>query len=385
MAHVLFHRPTVWASDIQCSTKVLARLTAARRLQTTYLQAPLDPVHLLRGPGGYLRVWRQSPFDADGVRVVTPATPVPVRDIWPLNSLAAAGLRYRLALPGLRRLVGDPDLIWTTVPGSGAALRRIFPRARLVFHVVDYYPAFRGDAVKPLEQSDYSVADAVYTIGHSLADYVVSELGIAKDKVRVLGQGADMAVYAPEQAEPAALTSAPAPRAVWTGVLGKGDPGLFEALAQVMQARGGSLILIGPGAPWADALAARFAGTVRLVGSVAPAELPAWLRHCDLGVMLYDRARQEVYRGQNPLKLYEYAAAGLPALSTPHDEFAHLEPPVLQVRTEAEIGPAIARALSDAPAWRARVAQFAQANTWQSKVDRILADCLPGATVTEAP
>jgi hypothetical protein len=45
MTHILFHRPTVWRSEVQCSTKVLARAFARRGYAVTYLQSPLDPVH----------------------------------------------------------------------------------------------------------------------------------------------------------------------------------------------------------------------------------------------------------------------------------------------------------------------------------------------------
>ena len=374
MARVVFHRPTVWASDIQCSTKVLSRLTAARGHDVTYLQAPLDPVHLMRGPGGYLKVWRATPRSEAGVHIVTQATPVPVRDIWPLSTRTASHLRYGLARPGLAQVMPDPDLVWTTVPGSGRALKRAFPKARVAFHVVDYYPAFRGDAVKPIEAEDYASVDVVHTISTTLKAYAVDELGVPEGKVHVLGQGVEREIYAGDPAEPAALAPLPHPRAVWTGVLSKGDPALFEAVAAEMKARGGSLALIGPGAGWADDLAARYPGTVFLMGSVAPRDLPAWLVHCDLGVMLYDRSKQAVYKGQNPLKLYEYAAAGLPILSTPHDEYAHLAPPAEVLSDEGAVAPAIARALSDDPDRDRAIDTFATTHSWQSKVDRILAE-----------
>ncbi|MEE4208572.1 MAG: glycosyltransferase [Parvularcula sp.] len=378
MAHVLFHRPTVWASPIQCSTKVLARLTAGRGHQVNYLQALLDPIHLLRGAGGYLQVWRDSPREESGVRITTPATLVPVRDIRPLNSLIAAQLRYRLSIPSLRRAIPAPDLIWTTVPGSARALRRSFPKARLVFHVVDYYPAFRGDAVKSLEWDDYTVADHICTIGHTLQDYIVGDLGIPKAKVSVLGQGVEQEIYASDLPEPVALSDVSHPRAVWSGVLGKGDPLLFAELAAAMAARKGSLVLIGPGEAWVDEIAERFPQTVHAVGAVAPRDLPSWLVHCDLGVMLYDRARQDVYKGQNPLKLYEYAAAGLPILSTPHDEYGHLLPPVLEIRAEADVEPALVRVLDPAADWADKIAAFTEDHSWQRKVDMILSRFLSG-------
>jgi glycosyltransferase involved in cell wall biosynthesis len=373
--HILFHRPTLWSSDIQCSTKVLARLFAQRGYTVTYLENPLDPVHIMRGKG-YLREWRQAPYSDQGVRIVNLATPVPVRDVWPLGTPMASYLKYRLMMPSLRSAVASdgrpmPDFVWTTVPGSVAGLKKSFPEARIVFHVVDYYPAFRGAAVIPLERQDYALADAVYAIGESLRAYLVKDLKVPAAKVMVLGQGAELEIYQREFTSPDDIAQLPHPRAIWCGVLSKGDPGLFRTLATEIASRNGSLALIGPPADWARELAHKMSENVVLLGSKPPRELPAYLKAADIGVMLYDRARQNVYRGQNPLKLYEYAAAGLPILSTAHDEFESLRPPVSQVSQEADVAPALDDILSSIEHKKAEASAFATRHSWQSKVDVI--------------
>lgn len=385
--HILFHRPTLWGSDIQCSTKVLARLFAGRGFDVSYLENPLDPVHLLRGKG-YVQEWKKAPYTQNGVRVLNLATPVPVRDVWPLNTSMAAYLKYRLMMPSLRSCVisegrSAPDLIWTTVPGSVAALKKSFPQAQIVFHVVDYYPAFRGPAVVPLERQDYALADAVYVIGTSLLTYLVEDLNIPASKVTVLGQGAELEIYQAETSTPEDMAHLPHPRAIWCGVLDKGDPGLFATLATEMKIRGGSLILIGPQARWARDLAHQMPETVSLLGSKAPSDLPGYLKAADIGVMLYDRERQEVYRGQNPLKLYEYTAAGLPVLSTAHDEFDTLRPPVTEVRQEADIPPAMEAIVANMDSQKATISDFAAQHSWQAKVDTIMARFFPKALVPQ--
>jgi glycosyltransferase involved in cell wall biosynthesis len=351
-------------------------LFARRGFDVSYLENPLDPVHLLRGKG-YAQEWKKAPYMDNGVRILNMATPVPVRDVWPLSTPTASYLKYRLMMPSLRSCAmsegrSAPDLIWTTVPGSVRALKKSFPRARIVFHVVDYYPAFRGAAVVPLERKDYAQADAVYVIGASLRTYLVEELEIPASKVTVLGQGAELEIYQVETDTPEEIARLPHPRAIWCGVLTKGDPGLFSALATEIEARGGSLLLIGPEANWASDLAQRMPDTVSLLGSKAPPELPRYLKAADIGVMLYDRGRQEVYRGQNPLKLYEYSAAGLPVLSTAHDEFDTLRPPVMEIAREADISPAVETILTQIDNQKAAASAFAARHSWQNKVDAIM-------------
>ena len=379
--HILFHRPTLWSSNIQCSTKVLSRLFAGRGYVVSYLENPLDPVHLMRGKG-YMQEWKKTPRLDRGVRILNLATPVPVRDIWPLNTYAAASLKYRLMMPALHGAVTAdarpaPDLIWTTVPGSAEALKRCFPQAQVVFHVVDYYPAFRGPAVVPLERRDYSAADAVYVIGTSLLNYLAEDLGVPEAKITVLGQGAELEIYRTDTPEPEDVSHLPHPRAIWCGVLAKGDAGLFTALAQEMEARGGALILIGPKASWSDVLEQKMPETVFQLGPKAPPKLPAYLKAADIGVMLYDRERQDVYRGQNPLKLYEYTAADLPVLSTDHDEFQILKPPVSLIAQETDIAFSVDAILSNIDTHRATATAFAGQHSWQSKVDMIATRFFP--------
>jgi glycosyltransferase involved in cell wall biosynthesis len=293
-----------------------------------------------------------------------------------MNTPTAVSLRYMATMPSLAAAVqGDgfasPEVIWTTVPGSVPPLRATFPRAHVVFHVIDYYPAFRGDTVRILERRDYQAADTIMIIGESLRSHIVNELEIASDKVHVLGQGVEIERYSEGLLEPLDLKAKRRPRAVWTGVLRKGDAGLFRRAAEVLQSMGGSLVLIGGSCRWADRLATDMPETVALLGPRLPEEVPAYLSHCDVGLMLYDRERKAVYLGQNPLKLYEYAAASLPVISTPHAEFATLVPPVEEVRGEADVARALQVLLTNAADYRSRMRPFAERHSWSKKVEEI--------------
>jgi glycosyltransferase involved in cell wall biosynthesis len=208
-------------------------------------------------------------------------------------------------------------------------------------------------------------------IGESLRDHIVNQLGTDSDKVHVLGQGVEIERYSEGLLEPLDLKDKRRPRAVWTGVLRKGDARLFQRAAEVLESMGGSLVLIGGSCRWADRLATEMPKTVALLGPRLPEEVPAYLSHCDVGLMLYDRDRMAVYLGQNPLKLYEYAAASLPVISTPHAEFATLVPPVEEVRSEADVAKALQFLLTNAADYRLRMRPFAEHHSWSRKVEEI--------------
>ena len=368
--HVLFHRTTPWRGAIRGSTNTLASLFAARGHAVTYLEGTAHPGHLLRG-SRYADSWRRGPRREAGAWVTTPFTPLPFAGRGAWATPAAADRAYRSArIPRLIRGSGhgDVDALWVARPG-GSALGRVFPDATLAMQVVDYYPAFGGPHVRALEERDYARADLVVSIGHAVTDYLTRELGVPEARVLTLGQGVFAERYGPELAEPEALAALPRPRAVWVGRTRKLDPKLTEAAVAWLERAGGSLALVGEPTPWSRALASRH-GHVALLGAIPPEQTPPLLVHADLGLMLYDQRRAEVYRGQHPLKLYEYAAAGLAVVSTPHDEYRWLKPPVVEARDAVGVARAMEQAWAERDGRRDAGRAFAARHDWRDKQAR---------------
>lgn len=330
-----------------------------------YLEVPLDPINLVRDPRSLLR-WASRRQAMENLTVLRPATPIPIRDYLPLRTVAAHELSYRLCIPSIKRLVsahGSPDVIWTTRPGS-SVLKEMFPKAKLVFHVVDYYPAFRGDYVKEIERMDYDRSDLVLTVGHALREYICDELRVDSVKVHTLGQGVEIERYGTDIQEPDDLRYLPHPRAIYVGVVGKVDVALMTVAAQEMEKRGGSLILVGPFSEVVSEIL-KSSKSAHYLGPREYSSVPAYLVHSDIGLMLYSRDRPTVYFGQNPLKLYEYAAANLSIIATYHHEFDYIEAPCCIVKDESSLREAIeaaTHAKSDLPR------RFAEQNSWSARV-----------------
>lgn len=367
--HVLFHRVTPWRAAIRGSTNTLAGLFAEAGHAVTYMEGAAHPGHLLRG-GRYRESWAQGPRREEGAWVFTPFTPLPYAGSGFFATPAAVDRSYASAIPSIRSLTeeggnGPVDVIWAARPG-GSALARLFPDVPLVMQVVDYYPAWGGNHVRALEESDYSRADLVVSIGHAITQHLTETLGVSEAKVLTLGQGVFPDRYASSLPEPIELADLPHPRAIWVGWTAKVDPDLFEAAALTLADLGGSLVLIGPETDWSRAFASRHSH-VRTLGAKPPEETPTYLVHSDIGLMLYDQSKPEVYKGQHPLKLYEYAAAGLAILTTPHDEFDWLKPPVLTIREPAQVDEALRAAWRERDSWSESVRAFASVHDWREK------------------
>lgn len=370
--HILFHRPTPWQSNIHCSTKIYSELYRDAGHQVSYLEDMAHLGHLIMRKG-YYHVWKNSPRMQNGIWIFNTLTAIPYLLKPLICNIQGAYASYRLCFPSIKSTLykssrKDPDVIWSTKPGS-VALKRLFPKSLMIFHVIDYYPAFHGERIKNIEKNDYQQADHIFVISHSLRKYLIEELSINKDKVSVLGQGVSIDKYNKHYEIPYDIVNLPKPRAVWLGELKKCDVNLLKTVAEILKKIGGSLILIGPGTNWVKEISSKN-NNVFYLGSKDTNIVPAYLNHVDIGLMLYDLSRSKVYFGQNPLKLYEYAAARLPIISTPHDEFQYLKPPVIEVRSKNDIALAVSEAIENRNYYRKLVIQFAKRHSWKSSFDR---------------
>lgn len=371
---ILFHRGTAWNGSVRGSTNILARFFRDAGYPVTWVSRPSHAGHaIFRQREGYRlgSKWQRHP---DGVLEINPFTALPIikrarfgSEMW----RRSAELGYATIAPSLARIFRQaghprPDVIWTS-GGDGGRLKAAFPGSRAVMQCVDVYEAYAGPAQNSLERRDYETADAVVAIGNSLAEYLVRERGLSRDRITVIGQGADLALFAAARDEPPEMAHLPHPRLVWVGVLAKADADLMAAALSGLPDNGGSLILIGPSAPWADDLAAKDR-RVLCLGPRPAHEVAAFLNNSDIGLMLYRRdVNPLVYEGQNPLKLYEMAAAGLPIVSTSHAEYRYVGPPALIADTPEAVAAAIPALRENAPSYRERALRFAAGNGWQSR------------------
>jgi glycosyltransferase involved in cell wall biosynthesis len=370
---MLFHRGTEWRGVIRGSTNVLAELFRAAGHPIAWMMRPQHLGHVLfRRQRARIGTWRAD----DGTLVISPISVVPRLQWSSLGpqlwaTLSKAG--YRSLMPNLaaafaRAGQAAPEVIWTC-GGDGGALRKYFPNALRIVQCVDLYEAFGGTSQNRIECLDYADADAVITIGHALGAFLHERRGVPPEKMFVIGQGVDLVRYQGAVPEPEDLAILARPRLVWVGVLAKMDLPLVRATLASLGPNAGTLVLIGPPTPAIRELAAQD-DRVRLLGPRSPEVVPAYLRYCDVGLMLYDQSVNPLkYLGQNPLKLYEYAAAGLPILSTPHEEYRYLRPPALIVSRPDEVPGQLREALDRREQLSLASLEFAQRHTWQKRFE----------------
>ena len=151
---------------------------------------------------------------------------------------------------------------------------------------------------------------------------------------------------------------------IYVGLLSKLDHDYISYIVSILNEQNASLLCIGPEAPdWL--LKFNTNERVIITNSKPSDEIPAYLQYANYGLMLYDQNKQDIYKGQHPLKLYEYAACGLKIISTPHDEFLTLKPPCEIVNSKKDLQYLIENP-SSFKYDKNQVVDFAKKKSWES-------------------
>jgi hypothetical protein len=201
------------------------------------------------------------------------------------------------------------------------------------------------------EGSIDDIADGVY-VGHGVDD------GWLEEGVDALP-------------EPADLAPIPHPRAVYVGAMSmRFDVGAVRALADASV----EVVLIGIAPP--PELLALAAGHehVHFLGERPPAQTPAYLRHCDVGIIPH--TDESFTRSMEPHKAYNYAAAGMPTVALHAPSAPALDGLVSITRSVDEFAGAVARAGQDGRLSSAEV-EYARSLTWDRVADSIMAAGVP--------
>ena len=124
---------------------------------------------------------------------------------------------------------------------------------------------------------------------------------------------------------------------------------------------------------------------LHIIGARPWEDLPGYLQHAAVGLIPFDvRNHRDLVRGVNPLKLYEYAAAGLPVVSMAWPELRKLDAPIELAEDSDGFIDAIDRMVTKPPPAAALMA-FAAQHDWSAVLDRLLSAVGPAeALPTEA-
>ncbi len=328
MKKALFCSANHYDSTYQVGTHHLARQFAKKGWGVAFLSHPVSPMHALK--------WKESKqrFHSylDGLnRIESPGVSayVPMSLITPYNmpffrSKSVMLNWQKFAFPNIKRIINEAignsiDLIYFDNPTYRFILSEIQYK-RSVYRITDKLSEFSwsSNAVTFSESKLINEVDVVGYTSPSLRTYV--EEKFAKRCFHV-PNGVNIEAYdAVYDLEPLDLKDIPRPRVIYVGAIDSWfDYDLVNRAAS--QLSNCSFVLIGSDDYIKNKINCE--KNIHLLGKKPHTEIPKYLTYSDVGIIPFDvQDKLELVRHVNPLKLYEYLAAGLPVVSTYWEELS---------------------------------------------------------------
>ncbi|MDL1889577.1 glycosyltransferase family 1 protein [Nitrospirales bacterium NOB] len=369
-----------WRSPFQVGSHHLARGFARAGWEVGFVSDPISPWHLL---GGQVRDVRErfdlyrhgGAHDCDGlVWTYVPGALLTPHNKPLLNSRWVGEQWPKMTRPRLMEVLrqrgfDDVDLLYCDSVAHVGWLDGIV-RRKAFYRVTDCLAGFEKATPVALElerRLARSVDHVVYS-ARSLDGYVKT---LEPRSMAYLPNAVNYAHFAEgDRTVPPEYATIPCPIAIYVGAMDVWfDYRLLdEAAARLPKV---SFVLIGPDGLARQRLRGR--ANLHLLGPRPYGELPRYLHHADVGLIPFDAVHHaELVRSIHPLKLYEYAACGLPVVAVEWEELTYLDSPArLCCGTEAFVS-AIEEAISHRPE-EAKLQTYAASHDWGVRVATILA------------
>jgi len=362
-----------WGSPIQTGSQHYARQFANAGWDVAYLSDQISPLHLLRWKSrAYTRdkfsLWMRGGTRAAAGRIYAynHLTLLPIHNAPLLRSELVARRTFDVTAPNVfRRLeregFDDLDLLWVDHLLYADLPARIRAR-RSVYRLADD-PRLFPETYPPslLRRFDTLVrgVDRVIVTARRLQEQVAAIRG--DDGVFYVPNGADYDHFAAPAPVPPEYEAIPAPRVVYAGSLEPWfDIDVVAAAARALPRI--SFVIIGPARIPMGALTAL--PNVHVLGPRPYDNLPGYIAHAQAGIIPFRSSEQ--IDAVNPIKLYEYLAAGIPVAATSWAELELMRPPAFLPRGTTEFVDAIAEAVRTTDGAEARRA-FARQNSWAER------------------
>lgn len=354
----------MWARAQQLMT-----IFADRGNRVLYVDPPITWLSPLKNPS-----LRKGDYDSlrrveENIWVYSPPVTVPFGNIYRMiNRFNQRRLFYSLKKV-YRTLSWQPTIYWTYLPNTVDL--PVPEEPLLLYDCADEHTAFPGlikkETVAGMERELFARAGVALT---SAGELYQKKKALAPGLL-LTPNGADVLHFQqalrPELKVPPELASLPRPVIGYVGAVSNWLD--LRLLADAAGARPHwSWVLIGP--VDTDVAPLKALPNVHLLGRKNYSELPAYLKGMDVALIPF--AINDLTRGVNPVKLYEYLAAGKPVVSADLPEVRPFQPLVAVYQNQGEFMDRLEEALAgDAGDKIAARVRLAEDNSWFARAAAI--------------
>jgi len=359
----------MWARAQQLMT-----LLAGEGNTILYVDPPITLLSPLKNPdlwGNWARWWEGVRRVDDNIYVYTPPVFLPFGNKYAqINNLNQKALALGLKRTMARLGFGEDFLLWTYLHTSADLIDRIKP-GFVVYDCADEHAAFTGfitrETVEDLERRLIERSDLVF----ATATELYNRKKVYTGHIHLVPNGADVEHFkqalAPDY--PVAEELAGLPRPVigfYGGISDWIDLTLVEEVARAHPEW--SVVMVGPVDTEISHL--QKYPNLHFLGKRDYGRLPTYLKGFD--VCLVPFKINDLTVNVNPVKLYEYLAAGKPVVSSPLPEVRQFGEVVRIGENPAEFLAHVEAALKETGAEQAaRRVAVAEANSWQARCNKM--------------
>jgi len=364
-----------WNSPIQIGDHHLARGLAARGWEVAFISTPISPLHIFSNAPLKRRFENYKTEGAQDGNVwhyVPGSLIVPHHKVRTLSTPWLYHNWHRFTVPSLTQILnkhgfGDVDLLCIRDAKYHFLLDTISYK-RSAYRLADRDDGFDhyNSPYAQIERKVCSTVDTVLYTAHSLRDYGKSR---GARELRHFPHGVDWKRFAYSQApKPLEYFKLTGPIALYVGSIeGWFDYELLANAASKLPHL--SFVIIGP---YHQEQLFSGISNIHLLGPRPYNEIPAYLQWADVGLIPFSMGMQykKLVDGINPIKLYEYLAAGLPVISATWEEIEHIKSPALLYRTEEQFVNLL-ETFDRSKEYRDSLSLYAKGLDWETRVNEL--------------